>query len=230
MCGRFTQRFSWRQVHAFLRLGGLASNLRPRYNLAPSQSAAVVRCQDGERRLSMLRWGLIPVWAKDPNIGHKLINARGETAAVKPSFRAAFSKRRCLVPVDGFYEWRREGTARQPWLIAPRDGGLMVFAGLWERWRVPEGAVLRGSLAERRPSDIVETFTILTTEANETMRALHHRMPVILAPEVFERWLSGADVPLDPAPVDLLEMHSVSPRVNSARHDDPECVVALAQS
>ena len=182
MCGRCTQRFSWREVHSFLRLGtpGPALNLRPRYNLAPSQNAAVVvvREEDGEPQLSMLRWGLIPEWAKDPNIGHKLINARAETAAVKPSYRAAYSRRRCLVPADGFYEWRREGELRQPWLIAPRDGGIVAFAGLWERWRVPEGAVLRGSLSERRAGEIVETLTILTTEANTTMQALHHRMPV----------------------------------------------------
>ena len=229
MCGRFTQRFSWREVHAFLRLGGgPAANLRPRYNLAPSQNAAVVRNDCGERRLYMLRWGLIPAWAKDPGIGHKLINARAETAAVKPSFRAAFPKRRCLVPADGFYEWRREGSVRQPWLIARRDGELMAFAGLWERWRVPEGAVLRGSLAERRPGDAVETFTILTTGANDTMRALHHRMPVILPPETFEPWLTGDDVRLALAPEDLLVMHRVGRRVNNPREDDPECVAALA--
>ena len=229
MCGRFTQRFSWREVHVFLRLGdGPAANLRPRYNLAPSQNAAVVRNDGGERRLSMLRWGLIPAWAKDPGIGHKLINARSETAAAKPSFRAAFSKRRCLVPADGFYEWRREGPVRQPWLIARHDGELMAFAGLWERWPVPEGALLRGSLAERRPGDVVETFTILTTEANDTMRALHHRMPVILPPEAFEPWLAGEDVRFGPAPEDLLAMHRVALRVNNARDDDPECVAAVA--
>ena len=229
MCGRFTQRFSWREVHTFLRLGtpGSALNLRPRYNLAPSQNAAVVRDEDGERRLSMLRWGLIPGWAKDPSIGHRLINARAETAAVKPSFRGAYSKRRCLVPADGFYEWRREGEVRQPWLIAPRDGGIVTFAGLWERWRVPEGAELRGSLSERRPGEVVETFTILTTEANATMQALHHRMPVILAHEAGEQWLSGDDVAPGPAPDDLLAMHPVSTRVNHPRYDDSECVVAL---
>lgn len=227
MCGRFTQRFSWKEVHAFLRLGTPAPNLRPRYNLAPSQSAAVVRNDGAERRLSMLRWGLIPGWAKDPSIGHKLINARAETAATKPSFRSAFTKRRCLVPADGYYEWRRAGTARQPWLIASRDGGLMAFAGLWERWRVPEGAVLRGSLAERSPGDTVETFTVLTTEANETVRAVHHRMPVILAPEAFEPWLSGADVALGPGPEHQLEMYPVSLRVNHPRHDDAECVAPI---
>ena len=231
MCGRFTQRFSWREVHAFLRLGGgPAANLRPRYNLAPSQDAAVVRSDGGGRRLSMVRWGLVPAWAKDPRIGHKLINARAETAAVKPSFRSAFSKRRCLVPADGYYEWRREGPVREPWLIAPRAEGLMAFAGLWERWRVPEGAALRGSLSERRPGDVVETFTILTTGANDAMLELHHRMPVILPPEAFEPWLAGEDVRLGPAPEDLLGMHRVSRRVNNARDDDSECVAAVEGS
>jgi len=168
------------------------------------------------------------LWAKDPGIGHKLINARAETATVKPAFRAAFSKRRCLVPADGYYEWRREGAARQPWLVARRDGAPMAFAGLWERWRVPEGAVLRGSLAERRPGDVVETFTLLTTEANAVIRALHPRMPVILPPEAFEPWLSGEEVRLGPAPEDGLAMHRVGLRVNNPRNDDSECVVALA--
>ncbi len=228
MCGRITQGFTWREVNAFLRLIGPAANLRPRYNLAPSQNAAVVRGDAEGRHLSMMRWGLIPGWAKDPSIGHKLINARAETAAVKPSFRGAFSKRRCLVPVDGFYEWRREGSIRQPWRIFRPDGGLMAFAGLWERWRVPEGAALRGSLAERQPGEVVENFTILTTEANATMRALHHRMPVILMPEAFETWLTGGDVQLGPASEDLVAMHRVDLRVNNPRNDDPECVAALA--
>ena len=227
MCGRLTQRLTWHEIHALLSLAGPAANLRPRYNLAPSQNAAVVRNDAGERRLSMLRWGLIPPWAKDPGVGHKLINARAETAAVKPAFRAAFSKRRCLIPVDGYYEWRREGSVRQPWLITRRDGGPMAFAGLWERWRVPEGTVLRGSLAERRPGNVVETFTVLTTEASATMCALHHRMPVILPSEEFGAWLTGDDVQLGPVPEDWLAMHRVGLRVNNPRNDDPECVVAL---
>lgn len=188
----------------------------------------MVRNDGGERRLSMLRWGLIPIWAKDPGIGHKLINARAETAAVKPAFRAAFAKRRCLVPADGFYEWRREGSVRQPWLIARRDRELMALAGLWEHWRVPEGAALRGSLAERRSGDAVETFTIITTEANDTMRALHHQMPVILPTEAFEPWLAGEAVRLGPAPEELLVTHRVGCRVNNPCNDDPECVVALS--
>ena len=228
MCGRFTQRFSWREVYEALSLVGPAANLRPRYNLAPSQSAAVVRSEAGAHRLTMMRWGLIPDWAKDPGIGHKLINARVETASVKPAFRAAWSKRRCLVPADGFYEWRREGSVRQPWLIAPRDGAPMAFAGLWERWRVPGDTALRGSLAERQPGDTVETFTILTCAANATLRVLHHRMPVILRPDMFEAWLAGEDVRPGPAPEDWLAMHRVTTRVNNPRNDDPECIVALA--
>ena len=226
MCGRFTQRYTWREVVAFSRLAmpAPALNLRPRYNLAPSQRAAVVRAEDGERRLAMLRWGLIPGWAKDPRIGHRLINARAETVAEIPAFRAAFRRRRALVPVDGFYEWVWRGDAREPWLVFPRDRGLMAFAGLWERWRVPDGARLSGSLAEYRPGDAVETFTVLTTEANAAMRPLHRRMPVILPSEAFDAWLSCGEVALGPAPDDLLAMHAVDPRVNSPRHDDPDCV------
>ena len=225
-----TQRYAWRDVVAFSRLGAAAPalNLRPRYNLAPSQSAAVVRVEAGERRLALLRWGLIPAWAPDPRIGHRLINARAETVAQKPAFRAAFRRRRALVPVDGFYEWVRREDAREPWIVFPRDRGLMAFAGLWERWRVPDGARLTGSLAERRPGDAVETFTVLTTEANAPMRPLHHRMPVILPREAFGPWLAGGEVALGPAPDDLLAMHAVDPRVNSPRHDDPECIAPAA--
>ncbi len=148
--------------------------------------------------------------------------------AEKPAFRGAFRRRRCLVPADGFYEWVRRGGAREPWLVFPRGGGLMAFAGLWERWRVPDGARLAGSLAEYRPGDAVETFTVLTTEANATMRALHDRMPVILPPEAFDAWLSGGEAALGPAPDELLAMHAVDPRVNTPRHDDPECVRPVA--
>ena len=157
MCGRFTQRMSWRELHELMDLVGTPLNLRPRYNAAPSQDVAVIRSGDpgsrsgasGGRTLAMLRWGLIPAWAKDPAIGHRLINARSETAAEKPSFRAAYRHRRCLIPADGFYEWRREGKTRQPWLFGLQGGAPFVFAGLWERWTVPAGAALTGSLAER---------------------------------------------------------------------------------
>ena len=227
MCGRFTQRYSWREVHAFLNLRGPPRNLRPRYNVAPSQEVAAVRADEEGRRLSMLRWGLIPGWAKDTHIGYKLINARAETASAKPSFRAAFRARRCLIPADGFYEWTGRGSTRQPWLIGLENDTLFAFAGLWERWKVPEGRVLTGSLAAYAPGDVVETCVILTTAANEALASLHHRMPVILSPDEFGPWLAGDMVPLDPFPAPSMTVRPVSTRVNSPSNDDPGCVESV---
>ena len=224
MCGRYTNRFTWKELHERLDLIGTPLNLRPRYNVAPSQDVAVARVAEGGRSLAMLRWGLIPGWARDPTIGHKLINARSETAAEKPSFRSAYRHRRCLIPADGFYEWQRRGGARQPWLFGLRDGTPMIFAGLWERWTVPEGAALTGSLAERSPGDAVETCTILTTAANETVAPVHGRMPVILAPDAWDAWLAGEQVPLGPYPADAMTAHPVSTHVNRPANDDPRCV------
>ena len=224
MCGRFTNRFTWKELHERLDLIGAPLNLRPRYNVAPSQDVAVARADDEGRTLSMLRWGLIPAWAKDPTIGHKLINARSETAAQKPSFRSAFRHRRCLIPADGFYEWQRRGKTRQPWLFGLRDGAPMVFAGLWERWTVPAGATLNGSLAERSPGDAVETCTILTTAANGTVAPVHGRMPVILPSDAWDAWLAGKEVALGPYPADAMTAHPVSTHVNRPANDDPRCV------
>ena len=230
MCGRYTNRFTWKELHERLDLIGTPLNLRPRYNVAPSQDVAAVRAAEQGRSLAMLRWGLIPAWARDAAIGHKLINARSETAAEKPSFRSAFRHRRCLIPADGFYEWQRRGGTRQPWLFGLRDGAPMIFAGLWERWTVPEGATLTGSLAERSPGHAVETCTILTTAANETVAPVHGRMPVILAPDAWDDWLAGDDVPLAPYPADDMTAHPVSTHVNRPANDDPRCVepVSLA--
>ena len=233
MCGRFTNRFTWKELHERLDLVGSPLNLRPRYNVAPGQDVAVAcaACpgpRSGEasegRTLAMLRWGLIPTWAKDPVIAWKLINARSETAAEKPSFRSAFRHRRCLIPADRFYEWKRRGGTRQPWLFGLRDGAPLVFAGLWERWTVPEGAALTGSLAERSPGDAVETCTILTTAANETVAPVHGRMPVILPPVAWDAWLAGNQVPLEPYPADAMTAHPVSTHVNRPANDDPRCV------
>ena len=230
MCGRFTNRFTWKELHERLDLIGTPLNLRPRYNVAPSQDVAVARAAPDGRTLAMLRWGLIPSWAKDHAIGNKLINARSETAAEKPSFRSAFRNRRCLIPADGFYEWQRRGGARQPWLFGLRDGEPMVFAGLWERWTVPEGAALTGSLAERSPGDAVETSTILTTAANDTVSPVHGRMPVILPPDAWDAWLAGDGVPLGPYPADAMTAHPVSTHVNRPANDDPRCVEPIALS
>ncbi len=230
MCGRFSNHLTWNQLHDHLDLIGAPLNLRPRYNVAPSQDVPVARTAEAGRTLSMLRWGLIPPWAKDPAIGHKLINARSETAAEKPSFRSAFRRRRCLIPADGFYEWQRRGGTRQPWLFGLRNGAPMVFAGLWERWTVPEGLALTGSLAERGPGDAVETCTILTTEANDTVAPVHGRMPVILPTDARDAWLAGDEVPLDPYPADDMTAHPVSTHVNRPANDDPRCVEPITLS
>ena len=232
MCGRFTQRLSWRELHELLGLIGPAQNVRPRYNVAPGQTIAAVRLSDGGRSLSMLRWGLIPTWAKEPNIGYKLINARAETAHEKPLFRAAFRARRCLIPADGFYEWARatKGKAKQPWLFGMKGGAGFAFAGLWESWTVREGLALTGSLAELAPGDPLETCTILTTEANATVAPVHHRMPVILPPHAFDPWLAAEAVPLAPCPADAMTAHPVSTLVNKPANDDARCVEPLEYS
>ena len=226
MCGRFTQSCSWEETAALFGLDEIPDGLASRYNVAPTQLAAVVRNED-VRRLRMLRWGLIPEGAPDPSIGNRLINARAESAGVRPSFRAAFAARRCLVPVDGFFEWERRGRRRQPWLFRLREGGPFALAGLFERWRAPSGVALRPPRGAG-PSDIVETFTILTTDANEVVAPVHDRMPVILRPDAFESWLGGGDALLGPYPPAEMTAFRVNPVVNSPINDDPRCVEPLA--
>lgn len=222
MCGRYiltTPSEALRGLFEFVE----HPNLGPRYNIAPTQEAPVVRqrrAPAGERTIQSLRWGLVPAWAEDPRIGARLINARAETLLEKPAFRAAFRRRRCLVPADGFYEWQAQGRARQPFLITERDGAPFAFAGLWERW-TPQGE-------ETAPLD---SFTIITTRANDFLQSLHERMPVILSPESYARWLDPDAEPeqladlLMPAPNDLLRMVPVDPRVNRPREDDEGLVV-----
>ena len=225
MCGRFTQRLSWSEIHALLDLYGPAPNLRPRYNVAPTQQVAAVRLVEGERRLSMLRWGFIPSWARDPSIGARHINARVETVHSRPAFRAAWrARRRALVPADAFYEWTGPRTARQAWLIAMESGRPFAMAALWERWTVPGDAVLRGSLAELAPGDGLETFTILTMDANAAVAPIHDRMPVIVPPDQYQSWFAGEDVALDPCPAESMTVHPVSAHVNKAANDDPRCI------
>ena len=230
MCGRFTLRASSEELAAFFETNGSAPELRPRYNVAPSQPVAVVRAEGTSRELAMLRWGLIPGWAKDPAIGSRLINARAETAREKPAFRDAFAARRCLIPADGFYEWQRSGEQRHPWFIGTKMGGLFAFAGLWEQWRVRADARLGGTLADARPSDTVETCTILTTEANAVLASIHDRMPVILPQDAFGSWLAGEAVALTPYPPEALSAHRVSALVNRPGNDDPRCAEPLADS
>ncbi len=222
MCGRFSQFHTWAEVHSCLNILGAARNLPARYNIAPTQDAQVVRQGVRGRRLDFLRWGLVPSWAKDSDMAARMINARAETVADKPSFRAAFRQRRCLVPTHGFFEWRSPKGAKQPYRILSSGGGVFAFAGLWERWEKGEGEPL-------------ETFTIITTEANTKLAPVHHRMPVILDLSDFERWLAPdltaneAQVMLSPAPDDAVDFHAVSRHVNNARNDDPLCIEPLPE-
>ena len=219
MCGRYsltTPVEGLRRVFGFLE----QPNLAPRYNIAPSQEIAAVRLgEDGARHFVWLRWGLIPSWAKEARIGYRMINARAETVAEKPAFRAAFGRRRCLVLADGFYEWqKREKGAKQPYRITLADGGPFGFAGLWESWRDPESG-------ER-----VESATIVVTEANELLRPIHDRMPVILAPADIDAWLDAerpreaAQALLRPCPAAALAAYPVSTRVNKVANDDPAVI------
>jgi putative SOS response-associated peptidase YedK len=196
---------------------------RPRWNVAPTQQVAAIRLDPGDprRKLVQLRWGLIPSWAKDASIGARTINARSETVATKPAFRDALRRRRCLIPATGFYEWEKLGKLRQPWRIVLRSREPFAMAGLWERWRPPEG-----------PS--VETCTILTTEANELVRPLHDRMPVILARAAWEPWLDverfgPAEVLplLRPYPSEELERYAVGREVNDVRNDHRRLIEPL---
>jgi putative SOS response-associated peptidase YedK len=218
MCGRFTWQLSPAELQEFFDLFR-APDVSPRYNIAPTQPVLTVSLDATGVRESRLRtWGLIPSWAKDPSIGSQLINARSESAAEKPAFRAAFRQRRCLIPASGFYEWETlNQRTKQPWYIALASGQPMALAGLWELWQDAAGAPL-------------ETCTILTTTANTTLADLHDRMPVLLASEQFGVWLDPAVDPaalgtlLAPCPDDWLTRVAVNPRVNNVHHDGPDCL------
>jgi len=213
MCGRFSLTTPVDGIRALFGFSQIP-NLPARYNIAPTQAVLAVRRDAAGRSAFMARWGLIPGWSKDPSIGAKLINARAETVQEKPSFRTAYQRRRCLIPVDAFYEWKTIRSAKQPFRIAFDDGGLFAFAGLWERWQGGDG------------SD-VETCSIVTTDANPALVELHHRMPVILDAEKFETWLTGtpetAAALMEPyAGPHRLAYHPISRRLNDVRNDDAD--------
>jgi putative SOS response-associated peptidase YedK len=221
MCGRYALVSGAEElVEAFdVPLPGF--ELVARYNIAPGQDVPVVAEDRRGRRMGLLRWGLVPGWKDQPGSG--LVNARSETVRTTPSFRDAFSRRRCLVPADGFYEWRREGDRKVPHWFHPRDGSVVSFAGIWERWSRPD--------AEPR-----HTFAILTTEANADVAPIHDRMPVVVAPEHRALWLSRASDSDDlagilrPAPRGTFGSHEVSTRVNRADEDDPGLIEPLAKA
>ncbi len=217
MCGRFTLTQPAEAVAQRFGAQMILFEFGSRYNIAPSQPVAVV-LQNGERRIEACRWGLVPFWAKEPDIGNRLINARAETLAEKPAFKYSLTRRRCLIPADGFYEWRKEGNRRIPVYIRRRDGGLFAFAGLWDEWQSPDGSPLR-------------TCTIITTEPNALVATIHNRMPAILLPEQESQWLdtslkepSRLLALLQPYPAEELEAYAVSTRVNNPGNDDPLCI------
>jgi putative SOS response-associated peptidase YedK len=221
MCGRFTLRSSGEAVAEEFGLPEVP-DLTPRFNIAPGQSVAVVRQQPRAegRELAYVRWGLIPAWADDPSIGDRLANARSETAAARPSFRRAFRSRRCLVVADGFYEWRRANGRKQPCFVGLKNDHPFGRAGLWERWE--------------KGGKPVESCTILTTEANELMRPIHERMPVIVPPDQYGLWLDPRfeDTEklaklLRPFPSEGMLAYRVSALVNNPRNDVPQCVEAI---
>jgi putative SOS response-associated peptidase YedK len=191
---------------------------QPRYNIAPGQDAPVILTQGSSRQLKLLRWGLVPFWARDARTGYKMINAKAETLAEKAAYRKAFERRRCLALADGFYEWKKAGTLRAPYRFIVNDGEPFAFAGLWERWRKPDDTEL-------------QTFTIITTEPNDLVRSVHVRMPAILPRSAYEPWLDSEfsdtaqlQMLLRPYPAKDMKGYPVSLLVNSPRNDTPECI------
>jgi putative SOS response-associated peptidase YedK len=224
MCGRYTLHHTPREIRERFGVDTLEELLFPRYNIAPSQIVPVIRSHQSSvagghlREMAGCKWGLIPYWAKDPKIGNNLINAKAETISEKPSFKNAFAKRRCLIPADGFFEWRKRGKEpSQPIYVRRRDSGLFAFAGLWEAWKTPEGETL-------------ETCTIITVEPNEFISKIHHRMAAILKPDEEAAWIDPKSKSdellrlLRPYESDDLEAFPVSRAVNSPAHDGPDCI------
>jgi putative SOS response-associated peptidase YedK len=219
MCGRFTLTSSQEQIAAILPGLVLDEPPAPRYNIAPTQPIAAV-LNDDSRRVTPVRWGLIPSWAKDPAIGGRMINARAETVHEKPSFKRPLRRQRCMILADGFYEWKAVAgqRAKTPMYIHLRDGRPFAFAGLWDRWRGPDGHPLT-------------TATIITTTANALMETIHDRMPVVLDVSYYDTWLSPDEPPVEtlleclrPYPAEEMDAYAVSTKVNKPSHDAADCV------
>ena len=222
MCGRFTLTVDPADLKDTFDAYTFPTQFSPRFNISPTQPVLAIP-NDAKNRADFFLWGLIPSWSKDPTIGNKLINARGETIAEKPSFRGGFKYKRCLIPADGFYEWKAQSGAKTktPYFIHMKDHKPFAFAGLWDEWQSPDG-------------DAVRTCTIITTEPNDLMSALHNRMPVILHPKDYDLWLDLAPQTPDkllhlikPYPADNMSAYPVSTLVNKPGNDQPECVVPV---
>ncbi|GIP35414.1 SOS response-associated peptidase [Paenibacillus sp. J2TS4] len=218
MCGRFTLTVLLEEIFGRLGVVPLPYEYMPKYNAAPGQAIHAIIEHRGERRIGTLRWGLIPSWAKDDKIGFKTINAKAETLQDKPSFRNSFQRKRCLIPADGFYEWKKLERGKQPMRITRKDGGLFAMAGLYDTWISPEGGK-------------ISTVTIITTPPNELVQPIHNRMPAILTPASEAIWLDrNISDPnllsnlLVPYPAEEMTAYPVHPRVGQVANDDPECI------
>ncbi len=217
MCGRFVQKSERKIITEEFYILEFLNDVFISYNVAPGQNAGVI-INEGKNLYSMFKWGLVPSWSRDTKTSYKMINARAETITQKPSFRSAFAARRCLVPVDGFYEWGEKGSAKVPFFIYNNTGKPFSLGGLWDTWQGPDGKLLK-------------TFTIITTEANKSLKDIHQRMPVIVPPDKRARWLDGnikqkgklLDL-LDPYDGDEIGFHEVARFVNSPKNNSPECI------
>lgn len=224
MCGRYLIISSPAAIRALFGYPELP-NFPPRYNVAPTQPIPIVRMWEGQRQFVLVRWGLLPPWVKDPRKFTLLINARADTVQDKPSFRAPMLRRRCLIPADGFYEWKADGARKQPYAILPAAGGPIAFAGLWEVWIGPNG-------------EEMETAAIVTTGASRALHHIHHRMPVVIPPDAFDQWLDCGNVDaktaaslLMPAAEDFFAAHEISTAVNRVANDSPELLIpAVAEA
>ena len=225
MCGRFTASFEFREIKVRYNLQQDLPCFGRRFNIAPSQEVPVIIQNGGKNELKMMRWGLVPSWAPDQSIANRMINARTETVTEKPSFRRLLESRRCLIPANGFYEWRREGTGKVPVWFYIKKKEPFAFAGLWDLWRDVEGEMLH-------------TFTIITTSPNALLRRIHTRMPVIFDPLQAKQWLDPrlstrpADIAavLAPFPSELMESHDVSPLVNKPEVDSSDCINPISDA
>lgn len=223
MCGRFTLFSSEQELIDYFQVAN-EFFIKPRYNIAPSQQILTIIEDKGERRAGQLTWGLIPFWAKNKRIGSKMINARGETIAEKPSFKRAFQSRRCIIPTNGFYEWKKIGRNKQPYFISMKEEPLFAFAGLWEKW------------VDQQTNEAIFSCTIITTTANDAIKALHHRMPVILDKSAQSIWLNNQTFPeeqlksfIKPYPADKFSIYPVSAYVNSTKNESEQCIEAAWQ-
>ena len=227
MCGRFVQYSPLQTIQQILDVGTVSFEVIPNYNVAPTQKIITVIKHNNENKLEKLHWGLVPFWAKDISIGSRMINARAETVSQKPSFRNAFRKRRCLIPADGFYEWKGEKGNKQPYYVAIPSGEPFAFAGLWETWTDKETG----------EESVYKSCTIITTAASESIREIHHRMPVILDPKFHEKWLNAEiqdpkalQVIINDGIIHDMKYYPVSKLVNSVKNNDPNCIKPVEEN